>query len=222
MDVLILSKTHMNGGKCCVGGMTGNGKYVRLLTSGGENQPENTDLKPRQVWKIEFIERGNTNPPHVEDVLIQSKELKGALKDEIKIIDFIKQRKIPIWQGSPDKLFDELIKWTSSGSGYINREAIPGHSVGFWISDRDLTKKEFNGIRYSYPNPNGWRSMKFVGFETPVEKIPAGTLLRVSLARWWQQDEHTEERCYLQLSGWYDFNEPNKTTDPDVSDDLPF
>jgi hypothetical protein len=211
MDILILSKTHMNGGRCCVGGITGTGRYVRLLTSNEENQPENTELSPRQVWNIEFIERRHPNPPHVEDVLIQSRELKGILKDEIKVVDFIKERKIPIWKGSPDTLFESLIKWTNSGSGFINRDAIPNHSVGFWISNRDLTKREFNGIRYNYPNGSDWRSLKFVGFETPVDKIPAGTLLRVSLARWWQQDENTEERCFLQLSGWYDFNESNKT-----------
>ncbi len=204
MDVLILSKTHMGNGKCCVGGITGGGRYIRLLTPTGENQPENTELAPRQVWDVEFSERLNPIPPHIEDVLINSKKLKGTLKDEIKILEFIKERKILIWQGEPDVLFDGLIKWTNSGSGYINREGIPSHSVGFWISDYDLTKKEFNGIRYNYPNSFCWRSLKFVGFETPVNKIPAGTLLRVSLARWWQQDENTEERCYLQLSGWYD------------------
>ncbi len=222
MDVLILSKTHMNGGKCCVGGITGNGRYVRLLTRLGENQPENTDFAPRQVWKIEFSERENTYPPHVEDVLIQTKELKGTLNNEIKIVDFIKQRRIPIWQGPPDKLFDNLIKWTNSGSGYINRHEIPNHSVGFWISDQELSQREFNGIRYNYPNINGWRSLKFVGFETPVEKIPKGTLLRVSLARWWKQDDSSEERCYLQLSGWYDLNENNYYFENISDDDLPF
>lgn len=222
MDVLILSKTHMNNGKCCIGGMTGTGKYVRLLTSTGENQPENTDLKPRQVWEIQFTDRPNMTPPHVEDVLVQSRKIKGNLKDELTILEFIKQRKIQIWRGSPDALFDGMLKWTNSGSGFINEEAIPEHSVGFWISDKALTKKEFNGIRYNYPNTNGWRSLKFVGFETPVDRIPAGTLLRVSLARWWQQDENTEERCYLQLSGWYDFDEPSKSLKAVEPDDLPF
>lgn len=219
MDVLILSKTHMNNGKCCIGGITGSGRYVRLLTPTGENQSENTDLNPRQVWEIEFTERPHMTPPHVEDVLVSSRKIKGSLKDEITILEFIKQRKIQIWKGNPDVLFDGKIQWTNSGSGFINNEAIPEHSVGFWISDKDLTKKEFNGVRYSYPHTNAWRSLKFVGFETPVNKIPAGTLLRVSLARWWQLDENTEERCYLQLSGWYDFNE---TTSNKHSDDLPF
>lgn len=207
MDVLILSKTHMNNGKCCIGGITDSGRHVRLLTLTGENQPENTDLNPRQVWEVEFAERPNMTPPHVEDVLVSSRNLKGHLKDEVTILELIKQRNIQIWRGSPDFLFDGKIQWTNGGSGFINSESIPEHSVGFWISDKDLLKKEFNGIRYIYSNHNSWRSLKFVGFQTAVDKLPKGTLLRVSLARWWQQDENTEERCYLQLSGWYDFNE---------------
>lgn len=46
-------------------------------------------------------------------------------------------------------------------------------------------------------------SIKYVGFAEPINKIPAGTLVRVSLARWWRPTETSEERCYLQLSGWY-------------------
>ena len=204
-DVLILSKTHMHGGKCCVGGMTVTGRNVRLLTSLGENQPEKTEFIPRQIWKITFIEKSHLNPPHVEDVCIQSQELKETLGPDIKIIDFIKQRDIHIWQGNPDLLFDGLLKWTKNGSGYINKEAIPNQSVGFWISDRNITRKEFKDeIRFNYPINVGWRSIKYVGYEPPVDIIPTGTLLRVSLARWWQQDVKAEERCYLQLSGWYD------------------
>jgi hypothetical protein len=75
MEVLILSKTHMNGGKCCVGGIATNGRYVRLLTAAGDNQPDTTELAPRQVWEIEFVERHGLVPPHIEDVLIQSKKL---------------------------------------------------------------------------------------------------------------------------------------------------
>lgn len=50
----------------------------------------------------------------------------------------------------------------------------------------------------------GWRSIKFKGFEEPVDVIPAGTLLRVSLARWVSFNEGEEPKCWLQLSGWYD------------------
>jgi hypothetical protein len=205
MDVLILSKTHMNHGKCCIGGITGNGRYVRLLTSEGENQSENTDLTPRQVYSIEFTERENINPPHIEDVLIQSRKLKGIIKNDIKIIDFIKQRKISIWEGNSNVLFDNKIKWTNNGSGYISKDNIPSHSVGFWVADKNLTKSiYYDKPRYNYKCYSGWHSLPYVGFEEEIDIIPAGTLIRLSLARWWDTKGTTEMRCPLQLSGWYD------------------
>ena len=169
------------------------------------NQPENTEFQPRQIWEIDFVERSNTTPPHVEDILVKSKELKGTLKNGFKIKDFIEEKKIPIWTGSPDNMFDGLLNWTASGSGYIDKKGgIPAHSVGFWLSDKNLTKNEFKGIRYNYPSERNWRSLKFKGFEDPVDIIPKGTLLRVSLARWVSLQTGEDPKCWLQLSGWYD------------------
>jgi epoxyqueuosine reductase len=40
----------------------------------------------------------------------------------------------------------------------------------------------------------------------PPPTIPAGTLVRVSLARWWRPDANDTsfpERCFVQLSGWF-------------------
>ncbi len=204
--VLILSKTQMNNNQVCVGGLTLKGRYVRLLDENGKNQPENTDLAPKQAWEIEFSERKNNVPPHIEDILIQNRTRKRSLKNTITIKDFIEKRNIPIWRGNPDQIFDQLIQWTPSGSGYIDRNGgVPSHSVGFWISDKDLKRKEYKGIRYQYPSTVGLRSIKFKGIEEPVDVIPAGTLMRISLARWWKpENTDINERCYLQLSGWYD------------------
>lgn len=143
---------------------------------------------------------------------------------EITILEFIKQRKIEIWKGSPDTLFDGLLQWTNSGSGYVSENSsIPNNSVGFWIPDKDLTKKIFyEKVRYGYPKTANWRSLPYVGFEEAVEIIPAGTLVRVSLARWWDTNGTTEDRCSLQLSGWYDIKEKPKKTTTNHSDDLPF
>jgi hypothetical protein len=195
----------MNNGKCCVGGITDDGRYVRLLTNEGENHSDQTDLAPRQVHQIDFIQRPGTKPPHVEDVLIQKISFKDNLNPKTKVLDFIKKCKIPIWQGSPENLFDGSIKWTHNGSGYINEEGIPAHSVGFWVSDKSLSKGLYYGkTRYNYKNGAEWLSLPYVGFEKAVYTIPAGTLLRVSLARWWDQKGTSEQRCSLQLSGWYD------------------
>lgn len=217
--VLILSKTQMNHNQVCIGGLTLNGRYVRLIDRNGNNQPIDTDFEPKQVWEIEFSERDNNTPPHIEDVIVLSKIKKGTLKKEITIKDFIQKRNIPIWVGSPDNLFDNLVQWTNSGSGFIDKNGgIPNHSVGFWISDKDLSKHEFQGsIRYNYPSRNNWRSVKYKGLEDPVDTIPAGTLIRVSLARWHSFEANEEPKCWLQLSGWYDLGLYS-----DVEDDLPF
>lgn len=216
--VLILSKTHMNNGQACVGGITLSGRYVRLLDEDEHNQPEETNYAPRQAWEITFSERKNNVAPHVEDIVVHSRESKGKLKDNITIKDFIIKREIPIWHGSPDNLFDGLIQFTSSGSGYINEKGgVPEHSVGFWISDRDLIRKDYQGIRYQYPSVDSWRSLKFKGFDDPVNVIPAGTLLRVSLARWKSFSSDEQPKCWLQLSGWYDLGNHS-----DEVDNLPF
>ena len=55
------------------------------------------------------------------------------------------------------------------------------------------------GVYYLY----GSYRIKYVGFQTPLDCIPQGTVLRMSLANWWKKGDSDEERCYLQLSGWY-------------------
>ncbi|MGB0950131.1 MAG: hypothetical protein ACPGU0_08515, partial [Marinirhabdus sp.] len=139
-----------------------------------------------------------------EDILVQSKTDKGKLKAETTVKDFIQKNNIPIWEGHPDCLFDNLIRWTDRGSGYIDKEGgIPAYSVGFWISDNDLKRRDYNGVRYQYPQSIGWRSIKFKGYQKPVNIIPAGTLIRVSLARWKSLKQDESPKCWLQLSGWY-------------------
>src|SRR5690606_14282307 len=60
-------------------------------------------------------------------------------------------------------------------------------------------------IRYRYPTPDGGKTLTFIGYQEPIPEIPAGTLLRVSLAHWWRPEERPdlELRCHVQLSGWF-------------------
>lgn len=207
-QVIITSKTQMKDA-VCVGGLTTNGEFIRLLDKDGKNQRLDTEFEIRQVWDIEFTKRTQTIPPHIEDVLIISKHNKKVLEDNITMLLVLKRFNIKIWRGNPENLFDGKLKWTENGSAYINHEdEIPKNSVGFWISDRDLTKKIFyNKVRYDYPDSIYWRNLPYVGLAESIDVIPAGTLLRVSLARWWNRNGETEDRCSLQLSGSYDINE---------------
>lgn len=121
------------------------------------------------------------------------------------ISDFILNCGVEIFRGSPNRIFNGLLAWTGNGGGYIgNRDNLPNNSVGFWISDIDL---ELVDKHYHYPSINTSTPIKripYVGFDPTVEVIPAGTLMRISLARWWKpEDSEINERCYLQLSGWY-------------------
>lgn len=220
MDVIIVSKTHMSSA-ACVGGVLANGRFVRLLDSDGYNQDSDTDLEVGDVYTITFSERTEKTPPHVEDILVHTMEHKFSFSSIEKMVEFLTDKlKVKIWRGSTEVLFDGNLEWTSGGSGYISESGeIPKNSVGFWVPDRDLNRKDYNKkVRYSYPIR--WRNISYVGYQNPVNNIPAGTLVRVSLARWWSPNED-EERCYLQLSGWYGLHEPD-TENNDEDDDLPF
>jgi hypothetical protein len=220
MDVIIVSKTHMSNA-ACVGGVLANGKFVRLLNSDGYNQDSDTDIEVGEVYKISFSERADKTPPHIEDILVHSMAYKFTFGSIDKMVEYLTSKlKVKIWKGSSDILFDGNLQWTSGGSGYISESGgVPNNSVGFWIPDKDLKRNDFNEkVRYSYPLR--WRNISYVGFQNPIDIIPAGTLVRVSLARWWSPNDD-EERCYLQLSGWYGLPEPS-TSESDEDDDLPW
>ena len=68
MKVLIVSKTHMNTG-VCVGGITFDGRFVRLLDNNGHNQSDDCPFKINEAYDITFIEKQNPTPPHIEDIL---------------------------------------------------------------------------------------------------------------------------------------------------------
>lgn len=221
MDVIIVSKTHMANG-ACVGGVLANGRFVRLLDSNGYNQKTDTGFEIGQVYNITFSERTNKRPPHIEDILIHKMAFKFSFASIEKMTEYLTNRlKVKIWRGSTEVLFDGKLQWTNGGSGFISESGeMPENSVGFWIPDKDLHQKKFNEkVKYNYPIR--WRNITFVGFQNPVVKIPSGTLIRVSLARWWSPDE-SEKRCYLQLSGWYGLQDAEIPDYYESEDDVPF
>lgn len=205
MEVLIVSKTHMSDAACVGGLVLSTNRYVRLLNPGNNNQPANTDFEVGDVYDLNFTDRSNIYPPHVEDVIILSKKFLRSIPN---LTNFILQRNIVDWNGHIDVLFDGLLDWTESGSGFIPfEEEMPGQSVGFWITDKDLIRVNLkNKIRYRFPNGRNFRNITYVGHQEAEEKIPAGTLLRVSLSRIFPPDGSnfdTPRGYYLQLSGWY-------------------
>jgi hypothetical protein len=171
--VLIVARTRMSN-DACVGGLAlDTNRNVRLLRPGGLHQPQNTSFD-----KGHYI---------------------GKQPD---LRNFLMQRVQP-WQGGPDKLFDGQLVLEST-SGYIcRRKGIPNCSVGYWLPDNSLTMTYKNNKPSYQMEYRRAFSIKYVGFSDPIYRIPAGSLIRVSLARWWVPPEADEERCYLQLSGWF-------------------
>jgi len=126
---------------------------------------------------------------------------------------------MPLLCGGVELLFGGLAQATSFGAQYIaERTGIPSYSTFFWRPDKPLDCcDDAKRIRYRYPLENGVRTLTFVGYQEPIDVIPAGSLIRVSLAHWWQPSDKPdyESRCYVQLSGW--FNEEIKIFTPNSS-----
>ena len=156
-----------------------------------------------EVWEVEASPAAEVIPPHVENIIVRDKRRLGPMSTPEVFID----RRMPAQQGGTEALYEGLTQTTSSGALYITEATgVPSFSTMFWRPDRPLTlDTEGKRIRYRYPTPDGGCSLTFVGFQEPIETLPAGTLLRVSLAHWWRPRERAEAelRCFLQLSGWY-------------------
>lgn len=202
--VLIVAKTHMKSG-VCLGGLTrAQNRGVRLLPPNRPHYPADTQFEVGQVWDMEFHNAAGVEPPHVEDVFVTREKFVAQVPNIREIL----LARIHPWQGGPEQLYDGLLR-ISGGKGYISEHnAIPAMSTGFWIADQPLNLKytlEHDHIKpmYRLSGSTIALTIPFVGFAEPIKQIPAGTLLRVSLARWFDQNGRIERRCYLQLSGWY-------------------
>lgn len=203
MEAVIVSRTKMQHG-VCVGAILEDGTSIRLMDENGHHQPFDAPYEVGEIWDLTFRNKPDIAEPHNEDVIVTAAEFKEL--EMRNMYDYLMNDiRVDVWRGSAINLFDGKISWTGAGNGYISeRKGLPDQSVGFYISDRDL---KFNNNHYTYPRANiliGNKNLAYVGHQQPIAVIPAGTLIRVSLARWWKPDDiDIELRCYAQLSGWY-------------------
>lgn len=202
MKVLIVAKTHMVG-QFCVGGLAQDtNQNVRLMRPDGTNQLVSAGYDVGQVWDIDFTPSGTVDPPHVEDVVVHQATLLGTVRDpKQKLLS-----RVEIWHGGPMHIFGGKLFRTDNGSYYVCRDGgIPGQSVGFWQPGEPLFGYQNEKGRTRYRLKSHQMQLSYVGTAEPIEVIPPDALLRVSLARWWRPSDNpdAEERCYLQLSGWF-------------------
>jgi hypothetical protein len=205
--VLIVAKTRMSS-QACIGGLTLNtNRSVRLLTSNGSNQSQFTPFDIGQIWDLRFRQSPHIRAPHVEDVLVTKQRFVAR---QLNLREALMRRVKP-WQGGPQDLFDGLLSFSGMRAYISETKALPNCSTGFWLPSRSLElyqegRKAYYQIDYQLAGQIHTNVLRipYVGFaEELIQEIPANTLVRVSLARWFQPSSVSEERCYLQFSGWY-------------------
>ena len=220
MRVLIVAKTRMGSG-ACIGAITEKGASVRLVPFNADpHDGANEEYEVGDIWDITGDPESPLMPPHNENFVVHKKSRLHTTKDMKDLVSAI-ELLMPPKTGHPRVLYEGLLKITGSGSLYVPAEGdIPPYSTMFWRTDQPLTRDTTaRRIRYRYPTENGGCTLTFVGFQEPLEMIPAGTLLRVSLAHRWRPKDQpdAEERHYTQISGWFledvSWREPTRLDD---------
>ena len=206
MRVLIVAKTRMGKG-ACIGAITETGESVRLIPFNADpHDGANREYEIGDIWEITAEPETPLISPHNENFVVHKKSRLHTTKDMKDLVSAI-ELLMPPKTGDPRELYEGLLKTTGSGSLYIPAEGdVPPYSTTFWRPDQPLIRDtEGRRIRYRYPTENGGCTLTFVGFQESLEAIPAGTLLRVSLAHWWRPEDkpEVEKRCYAQISGWF-------------------
>lgn len=197
--VVIVSRTRMKSGVCCGGLNADTGEFVRIHNDRGGHLSADAPFQIGEVYDMEYREAWNRRPaPHIEDKQVMAYCYRQTLAEPqlIQLIDRI----APVATGGLDSLFEGCLDISSSYAPFVCQPRVPHHSVCFWRPDAPLQRIEFMGkTKFAFQS----RLIPFVGFQPLITHIPAGSLLRLSLAHWWAPHDSDAKRCYLQLSGWY-------------------
>lgn len=201
MRAVVIAKTKM-GENICVGAADlESGSAMRLIPADGAEFHSWREFRPSigSIIELTGSPSRKTEPPHTEDILVVSWNDTNTRIDDIS--NWIRKN-CNVWHGNRSSLFDGVMQFTQLGKGQILRNRLPSSSVGFWVTPRDLVYyPETNRYAYAGALPVNAR---YVGLEEASENIPANSLVRVSLARWWKPEgSDMPEACWLQISGYY-------------------
>lgn len=211
-NVVILARTRMNNGHVCVGGFDiDHNRYIRLLTATCENQQENSPYQVGQVYSIEYRNRARLVQPHCEDVCVQNSYLNATLT-KLQLQTILNSIAIP--NIHIRDLFNRFLHWESENGSILkgflleDDNVLPNCSVVVVRLNHDLFLSRFNERQFYYKDGDETFGVPYVGVDVldNLKKIAAGTLLRFSLARWWDDNgRYPVRRAYLQLSAIYKF-----------------
>lgn len=199
--VLIVSKTQMSNGVCVGGIMENTCELIRLHNERGGNLSQDAPFEIGDRWDLDVQTAWNVRErPHIEDkqITINRKIENIGIKG---IINFINTHNFGrrMTRGHLNQTFENCLCLQGT-KNFVSRDDIPSFSTQFWVADENLVHVcSYGKHYYRYRNYR----LKYVGFQEPIDGIPRGTIIRLSLANWWDGDGSGEDRCYLQLSGWY-------------------
>ena len=202
-DIVVVGVTRM-GPVACVGALDcETGASYRLVRLDGRAPFElDTDLRPGAVLSVDLLGPAKLDPPHVEDVAIGAVRRIGRMEPLALARFVLRTSQAPIWRGGFDRLFDGTLRPHKGLTVALRRgHRLPGCSTGFWIPDQPLVRTGDDRFLYLQDNVPLFE-VKSVAIEPILEQtLPAGSLLRMSLARWFKPAGKVPEACWLQLSG---------------------
>lgn len=133
----------------CIGALTRQDcRSIRLCVADGvHHHPVTAPYRIGQVWDLAYEPAKLIEPPHVEDVVLAGPGRFVAMQSGM---GRYLAACVSVWDGGPVALFGGRLRFTASGSGYLDREAGLTPSVGFWRPDRDLDLEPGGSQRYRY------------------------------------------------------------------------
>ncbi len=149
MKVVIVAKTRKGHG-ACVGGLTFDGRSVRLVHPQEESVDRfNMAYEIGDVWDVDAVDAPQLTPPHVENVLVSG----GRKLPAIDNVAAFATSHMPPQAGGIDALYEGLTQATKAGALYIaERTGVPGFSTMLWRPDQPLMRDDdAKRIRYRYP-----------------------------------------------------------------------
>lgn len=203
MNAVVVAKTHM-GQNICVGAVNADtGELLRLIPRDGSTY-HSWQAFPHDIGDLITVKGSvarSVVAPHVEDFIVDDCNRTGKCAKDLAA--WIRSR-CTVWTGDRSCLFAGRLKFTSYGKGHLDRgDPLPDHSVGFWELPADLRLLAGDKKRYSLAAPLSVNA-PYVGLGPPPKEIAAGSIVRVSLSRWWAPDDGgMPEACWLQISGHY-------------------
>ena len=211
--VLLTARTRMNDNEICLGGLDLDAnRCVRLFATRGEYFRPSAPFQVGHLYSVEYRPDRTYTLPHGEDVEVIRFTSMGPV-DSPRATVLERKAELPFWEGGLEALFDGRLSLSpdngqrqhASAAYVFEGDPLPAQSLGYWLPDRDLRVVTAKGKRDAYYlDPTGvtpsWR-LRHNGLHPLPPVIPSGSLLSVSLARWWlpDNDRDPRRRCTLQL-----------------------